>query len=186
MFEIAGIADGLKPAGTRDGARRGRRRPIEFQRDRRASTRRKSSSRSATAASCRTCCGSWSGKHSRGVTVRASRLRTAMTALTSAAIKAQGARARLRRLRHRAGRATSRSWTFFAEWLARGYAGSMALSRALRAIAAPTSGASLPSARTRHRHGHASTTPIGPIRPSAPIRRARRSRATPGATTITR
>ena len=60
VFNLLGVADGLKPRGdvrvvatAADGTTR------EVHRRPRASTRRRSSSRSGTAASCRTSCGSW-------------------------------------------------------------------------------------------------------------------------------
>ena len=60
-FELTGIGDGpeARAATSRVRATATDGTTIEFSAHRRASTRRKSWSRSATAASCRTCCGSW-------------------------------------------------------------------------------------------------------------------------------
>ena len=59
-YELTGIAQGLRPGGLDHRARARRRRRRSSSRRSRASTRRRSWSRSGTAASCRTCCASWS------------------------------------------------------------------------------------------------------------------------------
>ena len=76
--------------------------------------------------------------------------------------------ARVRRVRHRAGGRSSRAAVSsrVARPRLRRRDG---LSRALRRAPRRRARSVVPSARTRHRHRHASTTPIGRIRPSAPI-----------------